>query len=92
MRIADAVVGMADGFDRELPVGCGNGNQLAAGEFLRRAAFVGIDMGGFAADHRVIRVGQRFQAQAIGGGAVENEEDFNVLAKMLLEFATADSV
>ena len=77
VRIADAMVSMTDGFDRKLPVGYGHGNELAAGEFLRSAAFVGVDVGGFAADHRVIRIGQRSQAQAIGRGPVENEEDCN---------------
>ena len=86
MRVIDAMIGVTDSFDCKLAVGYGNGKKLASGKFLWSAAFVGIDVRGLAADHRVISVGQRFQAQAIGSGAIENEEDFNIRAKMLLEF------
>ena len=86
VRIIDAMIGLADGFDRQFAVGDGNGNEFAAGEFLRRPAFVGVDMRGFAADYRMIRIGQSFQAEAIGRGAVKDEEDFNIRAEALLEF------
>ena len=86
MGIIDPVVGMTDSFDREFAVGDGNGDELAPGKFLRSAAFVGVDVRGLAADHGVIRIGQRLQAKAIGRGAIKNEEDFNILAEMLLEF------
>ena len=87
VRVADAMVGVAYGFDGKFALPRGNGNQLAAGEFFGRAAFVGINVGSFAADYRVIRVGQCLQAETVGGGAVENNKDANVLAKVLLEFA-----
>ena len=74
VRIIDAMVSLTDGFNRQFAVGDGDRNEFAAGEFLRRAAFVGVDMRGFAADDRVISIGQRLQAQAIGRGAVKNEE------------------
>ena len=85
--IANAVVGVADGFDGEFAVAGRNGNQFAAGEFFRRATFVGIDVGGFAADHRMIRLGQRFQAKAVGRRPIEDDEDFDIRPKLLLEFA-----
>src|SRR5713101_2130791 len=85
--VADAVVGVADSFDRELAILGWKWNQLATGEFFRRSAFVGINVGSFGADHRVVRIGQRFQAEAVGGGAVEYDEDVNIGAKVLPEFA-----
>ena len=78
MRVINAVVSMTDGFDRKLAVGHRNRKKLAAGEFLGRAAFVGIDVGGFAADDSVIGIGQRLQAQAIGRRTVKNKENFNI--------------
>src|SRR5437016_5714544 len=77
-RVADAMVSVAYGFEGEFAVPRGNGNQLAAGEFFGRAAFVGIDVSSFAADYSVIRVGQGLQAETVSGGAVENNKDANV--------------
>ena len=86
MLIVNAMIGMTDSFDRKFAVGDGNGNEFAAGEFLRRAALVRVDVRGFATNYGVISISQRLEAQAIGGSAVENEEDFNVRPEMLLEF------
>src|SRR5207302_9366362 len=84
--VADAAVSVADGFDRQFAVGSRNGNELAAGELFRRGAFVGVDVGYGGADHGMERVGKSLQAKAIGGGAVEDDEDFGVIAEMPLEF------
>ena len=86
MRIVNAMVGMSDCFHGQLAVGYGDGNEFAASEFLRRAAFVRINVGGFAADHSMVSVSQRLQSQAIGGSPVEDEKDFRVRPKMLFEF------
>ena len=43
-------------------------------------------MSGLGADHGMIRIGQRFQAEAVGCGAIKHNEDVNVGAKMPLEF------
>ena len=85
--IANAVAGVADRFDREFAVAGGNGNQFAAGEFFRRAAFVSVDMSCFGANNSLIRVGQSFQAKAIGRSPVEDHKDFNIRAELPLEFA-----
>ncbi len=85
--VTDAMAGVADGFDGEFAVTGGNGNEFAAGEFFRRAAFVGVDMSGLGADYSVIRVGQSFQAEAVGRGAVEDHKNFDIRAELLLEFA-----
>ncbi len=78
VRIIDAVVSLTDGFDRQLAVGHRDGKKLASGKFLGCAAFVGVNVRGFAADDGVISVGQRFQAQAIGRRAVKNKEHLDV--------------
>src|SRR5690242_15024169 len=87
MLVADAVIGMADLFDRKLAVPGRYWDELAAGKFLRRPALVGVNVGSFAADHRMISVGQRFEAKAIRRGAVEHHEHFYIRAEMLLELA-----
>ncbi len=87
MLVANAVIGMADGLDRELAIRGGNRNKFAAGEFLRRATFVGIDMGGLGADHGMIGLRQRLQAQAVRSRAVEHNENFNIRTEVLLELA-----
>jgi len=84
--VINAMVGMTDGVDRKLAVGYGDGKKLAASKFLRSPAFVGVDVCSFAADHCVICVSQRFQAEAIGCSAIEDEKDFNIRAETLLEF------
>ncbi|MCY1420814.1 hypothetical protein D9M71_364490 [compost metagenome] len=50
----------------------------AVGEEFRRAALVGLDVGGLGADHAVVALAQRGQGQGVGGGAVEGEEHFAV--------------
>src|SRR5207237_10934803 len=49
--------------------------------------FVGVNVGCFAADYCMIRLGQCSQAKAIGGSTVKYDEDFNVRPEMLFEFA-----
>src|SRR5437867_9655111 len=85
--IPDAMVRTLHGFDGKLPIVGWNGKQFAPGKFFRSATFVGIDVRGLGADHGMIGIRQRFQAEAIGSGAVEHDEDVNVGAKMLLKFA-----
>src|SRR6185369_6683998 len=64
-----------------------NWNQFATGKFLGSAAFIGIDMGKIGANDRMVGICESLQTQAVRGGAVENDEDFNVLSKVLFEFA-----
>src|SRR5579862_2502137 len=85
--VAHSVIRAADAVDGQLAVDCRNRNQLAASELLRRAAFVGIDVGSLGADHSLVGLGQRLQAQAIRSRPVEHDEDFNIGAEMLPEFA-----
>jgi len=73
--VADAVISVADGFDCKFAVGSRDGNELAAGELFWRAAFVGVDVGHGGTDHGMERVAKGLQAKAIGGGAVEDDED-----------------
>jgi len=74
------------GFDGELTVDGGDRDQLAAGEFLRRAALIGVDVGGLGADDGVVGLGESFEAEHVGGGAVEDEEDVDAVAEMFLKF------
>lgn len=57
----------------------------AVGEELRRAALVGLDVGGLRADHAVVALAQRGQGQGVGGGAVEGEEHFAIGLEQLAE-------
>ena len=85
MFIADAVVGVADGVQRDLAVLMRQRNQFAAGVLFRRAAFVGIDVRIVAAQHRVEGPGQGLQAKNIRSRPVKGEKDCNVRSKMLFE-------
>ena len=85
--VADTVVCALNRFHCQLAVSRGNRNELAAGEFFGRAALVHIDVGGLSADHRVIGLSERLQAEHVGGRAVENEEYIDVRTEVLSEFA-----
>ena len=87
MLVANAVISVADGFQRDLAVLMRQRNQLAAGVLFRRAAFVGIDVGVVAAQHRHERTGSApAGSRHIRASAVEDEENCNVGSKMLFEF------
>ncbi|MNP09124.1 hypothetical protein D3C76_1012160 [compost metagenome] len=76
----------ADRLRRQLAVDAGCGQQLGAvGEELRRAAFVGFDVGGLGADYTVVALAQRGQGQGVGGGAVEGEKHLAVGFEQLAE-------
>src|SRR5689334_23003309 len=83
--VADAVVYGMHGFDGQLPLFGRNRDQLAAGKFLRSAAFVDIDMCALSADHGVVGVGQRLQTETVRSCAVKYEEDLYVVAELPLE-------
>src|ERR1700722_17402550 len=85
MFIADAMVGMAHGLQRDLAVPLRQRNQSAAGMLLRRAAFVGIDVGVGAAQYRVEGASQGLQPENIRAGAVERKKNGNVRAEMFFE-------
>ncbi|MCY1182867.1 hypothetical protein D9M73_234490 [compost metagenome] len=57
----------------------------AVGEEFRRAAFIGLDVGGLGADHAVVALAQRGQRQGVGRGAVEGEEHFAVGLEQVAE-------
>ncbi len=99
--IADAMVVVRDGIDGELAVGGCDGDEFAAGQFFRSAALVGVDVRGFGAEHGLERAGCGLQAENVGSGAVEDEEDVDVsevLAKLgagavgIVVVAVADGV
>src|SRR3989442_13871156 len=83
---ADAVMCVAEGFERNVAVGGRVGNEFRLGELFWGAAFDGEDVGYGSADHGMDRVAKGLQAKAIGSGAVEDDEDFGVIAEMPLEF------
>src|SRR5580698_1900220 len=85
--VADPVVSMAHRLDRQLATRCIDENQFATGEFFRGAAFVGVDMGHIAANHRIVRLRKRLQAEAIRRRAIENDKDFHIRPEVLLELA-----
>lgn len=77
---------LADRFRGQLAVFGARGEQLGTvGEKLRCAAFVGLDVGGFRADHAMVALAQRRQRQGVGGGAVEGEEHFAVGLEQVTE-------
>src|ERR1700739_1625148 len=75
MLVADAVVGMADQVDGEFAVAGVQRDQFATCELLGSAALVAINVGRGGADHRVVGLGERLQAQAVRAGSVEDNED-----------------
>src|SRR5580658_6544031 len=83
--VANAMVGVADGIQRDLAVLMGQWNQLAAGVLLRRAAFVAVDVGIVAAQDRLKGLGQGLQTQNVGSRAVESEENCDAGSKMFLK-------
>ena len=89
MLIADAVVSVANGVQRDLAVLLRQGNQFAAGMLFRGAAFVGIDMSIGAAQDRLERSSQSLQTENISAGSVESEKNCNVRTKMFFKFLDA---
>ncbi len=71
----DPVQVMLDHRGGELAVRRGQSQELGAGEALRRAAFVHIDMRRFRADRRLVRLrSKRLQRDDVAAGAVEDEK------------------
>ena len=90
--VANAVVGVADGFQGDLSVLLRQRNQLAAGMFFRRAAFVGINVRIVAAQDRLKGPGEGLQAQDIRAGSVEGEKNCNIRPKCSSNLWIADRV
>src|SRR5437867_2649663 len=88
MLIPNAMTGTTYGVNGEFAIVGRNRNQFASRKFFGSPALVGIDVSGLGADHRVIGVGQGFETEAVGGGAIEYYENVNVGAEMLLKFAS----
>jgi hypothetical protein len=66
---------LVDGGGSQLAVGGVRDEQLGAvGEELRRAAFVGFDVGLVGADDSMIGLAERRERKGVSGGAVEDEE------------------
>jgi hypothetical protein len=84
--IANAVIGVADVIQRDFAVVMRQRNEFAARMLFRRAAFVGINVGILAAEHRVVRSSQRLKPEDIGAGSVEGEENVNIRAEMFVKF------
>jgi hypothetical protein len=64
-----------DQFRRELAVGGGHGQQLAAGDPLRGPALVHVEVGALGADDGLVRAQHEAEAEDIGPRAVEDEVD-----------------
>ena len=58
MLVANAVIGIADGFNGKFAIRSRNRDELAAGELFGRAAFVGVNMGNGGTDHSMERIRQ----------------------------------
>ena len=86
MLVADSVVGVPHRVQRDLAVVMRQGNQLAPRMLFRRAAFVRINVGVLAAQHRVIRPVQSLQCENVRARTVEGEENINSRPEMLFEF------
>ena len=86
MLVADAVIRMADGLQRDFALLVRQWNQLATRVLFRGATFVGIYVGIVAAQNCVIAAIQSLQAQHIGARPVEGEKDVDVRSEMLFEF------
>jgi hypothetical protein len=83
MLVANSVIGGPNRFDSELARRRREGNKLAARELLRGAAFVGMNMCNFGAEHGMIRMRHRLQAEDISRSSIENKKYFNVATKVL---------
>ena len=71
---------------RDLAGIAGNADELgAAGEELRRAAFVVVDMGFLVAEHGLPGPGERRQRERVGGGAGGDQERRDVALEYLGE-------
>src|SRR5215470_5404058 len=80
--IANTMKRAGNRLNRELAVPGGKRDQLATGEPFGSATFVVVDVCCLAADYRVEGLGESFQAEAVGGSAVENRKDLTVLAEL----------
>jgi len=87
MLVADAVVGVAHGIERNLTRLVRQRNQLASGVFFRRATFVGVDMSVVAAKDGLEGSGQCLQSEDIRSSPIEGEKNCNVGAEMLFELS-----
>jgi hypothetical protein len=85
--IPRAMVSRLHRFHRQFAVFSRHRNQLAAGKFFRRAAFVHIYMGAFGTNDGMIGISESLQTQAISRCAVENEEHFNIFAQLFFKVA-----
>jgi len=85
MLVADAVIGVANRIYVDFAVFVGQWDQFAARVLFRSAAFVGIDVGVIAAQHRLKGLGESLQAQNIRARSVEGEENCDVFPEMLFK-------
>ena len=86
MLVADSVIRAGHGFEGELPAGGWKRHELAARELFRSAAFIGINMRQLGTEHGVKRPGEGLQTEHICGGAIEDEENGDIVTKVLAEF------
>jgi hypothetical protein len=85
MLVADAVNRGLHPARRQLPVGRRDGNQLAARPGLGGPALVHLDVRCVRANHRVMRLRQRLEAEHVRGRAVEHREDRRAGSEMFPE-------
>src|SRR5216683_2689080 len=86
VRITNTVIGVAHVIQRDFAVVMRQGNEFATCMLFGRAAFVGINVGIFAAKHGMVRTSQRLKSENIGSGSVEGEENINVRTEMFVKF------
>ena len=74
-----------DLIDGDLPVGGGDVEEFAAGELLRRAAFIDVYVGRMRTNDRVMRGSGCFESQNICAGAAKNEKDFRFFSELAVK-------
>src|SRR5947209_5489056 len=82
---ANPAVDCTHSVDRHFSILGRNRDQLATGKFLRRAALIHINVGGFGTYNSMKGLGERLQTEAIRRRAVEYKKDFCIFSEMVPE-------
>jgi hypothetical protein len=90
--VADAAEPCRNGGDGQPAVRRRHAEELAAGEAFGGAAFVDVDVRQVGADHRLVGPHQRLNAEDVGAGAVEDEENVGGRPELRAERSTARAV
>src|ERR1700682_3441934 len=72
-------------FDSDFSIRRWDGQQLAAGEFFRRATFIDVDMRGLRTNDGLMRLRYCLESENIGAGAAKNKKDLYIFPQLLLK-------